>query len=70
MTINRFDFIQYDNISIERQINFKNQFIKLANDIEEISTGNERASLLALVKLEECYMWIGKAIRDDQIRRI
>lgn len=23
----------------------------------------------AIEKLEECYMWIGKAIRDDQIRR-
>lgn len=24
---------------------------------------------LAITKLEECYMWIGKAIRDEQIAR-
>lgn len=29
-----------------------------------------RAKALALTKLEECYMWIGKALRDDQIARI
>ena len=28
-----------------------------------------RTVALALTKLEECYMWIGKAIRDDQIER-
>ena len=67
--MSRFDFIQYDNISMERQVNFKEQFTKLANEIEIISTGNERASLIALIKLEECYMWVGKAICDDQIRR-
>lgn len=67
--MSRFDFIQYDDISIQRQINFKDQFTKIANEIEAISTGNERASLIALVKLEECYMWVGKAIRDDQIIR-
>jgi len=69
MTINRFDFIEYDDLSREQQLNFKNQFIKIANDIEAISTGNERSSLIALVKLEECYMWVGKAIRDNQIIR-
>jgi hypothetical protein len=26
-----------------------------------------RAKSLALTKLEECYMWIGKAVRDLQI---
>ena len=28
-----------------------------------------RAKSLALTKLEECYMWIGKAIRDAQMKR-
>lgn len=28
-----------------------------------------RAKALALTKLEECYMWIGKGVRDDQIKR-
>jgi len=28
-----------------------------------------RAKALAITKLEEVYMWIGKAIRDDQIKR-
>lgn len=33
------------------------------------SMGAHRAKALALTKLEEVYMWIGKAIRDDQIER-
>jgi hypothetical protein len=28
-----------------------------------------RSKAQAITKLEECYMWIGKAIRDDQIAR-
>jgi hypothetical protein len=28
---------------------------------------DSRAKSLALTKLEECYMWIGKMIRDEQI---
>ena len=30
---------------------------------------NGRSASLALTKLEEAYMWIGKQIRDDQIAR-
>ena len=67
--MSRFDFIEYDDISIQQQVNFKDQFTKIVNDIEAISTGNQRASLIALVKLEECYMWVGKAIRDNQVIR-
>jgi hypothetical protein len=33
------------------------------------SLGKSRPQSLALTSLEECYMWIGKAIRDNQIER-
>lgn len=28
-----------------------------------------RAQSLAITKLEECYMWIGKGLRDKQVAR-
>jgi hypothetical protein len=42
--------------------------ICLENDIN-ILLVSPRAKALALTKLEEVYMWIGKAIRDDQLSR-
>lgn len=37
-----------------------------ASDIQKSQVENARRSI---EKLEEAYMWIGKTIRDDQIRR-
>lgn len=45
----------------------KNFTGQLALMIESLPPG--RAKALAVTKLEECYMWIGKAIRDEQIAR-
>lgn len=45
-------------------------FKDIVEDIEKIINAglkSPRAKALALTKLEECYMWIGKAVRDDQI---
>jgi hypothetical protein len=33
------------------------------------SLAQSRAQALAITKLEECFMWIGAALRDDQIKR-
>lgn len=61
----RFDYVRYDEHHTEIQRNFKGTFESLEADIDQLEAG--RARDLALVKLEECYMWIGKAIRDQQI---
>ena len=66
--MNTFDYIQYDSLAAGRQERVKAQCIELAHFIATLGQG--RPQSLALTKLEECYMWIGKAIRDDQIKRV
>jgi hypothetical protein len=65
--MSRFDYVKYDETAIKQQEVFKYQVAMLEHNIEQL--GSPRAKALALTKLEECYMWIGKAIRDDQIAR-
>lgn len=74
--MSRFDYVKYDDGAVQDQQRAK----KLASELETFIGGigyaqgiiSEECALakaLALTKLEECYMWIGKAIRDDQIAR-
>lgn len=65
---NRFDYIAYDDQALDAQIGFKAAFKVLERDVEE-KLKSPRAKALVLTKLEEAYMWVGKAIRDDQISR-
>lgn len=74
--MSRFDYVKYDENAIADQDRAK----KLVTDLEgfiggigyavaPLPAGVARAKALALTKLEEVYMWIGKALRDDQIAR-
>lgn len=66
--MSRFDYVRYDEKASYDQCTFKACAEHLEKVIEsELKPG--RAKALALTALEECYMWIGKAIRDDQIAR-
>lgn len=76
--MSRFDYVKYDDHAFALQGLTKDMCIELEKMIETIGStldpvtdkskvGRSKAS--ALTKLEECYMWIGKAIRDDQIAR-
>jgi hypothetical protein len=65
----RFDYIKYNNESLEIQLIAKKQCENL-EELIELSLNSSRYKKLALTKLEEVYMWIGKAIRDDQIEKI
>lgn len=65
--MNRFDYVAYDEIAQKAQSEFKAVFIALEGGVETLKPG--RAKALALTALEECYMWIGKAVRDEQIAR-
>jgi hypothetical protein len=66
-SVNEYDFIQFDDESLKKQAMFKEQVVKLTADIDALISPSARVE--ALKKLSECYMWIGKAIRDDQIAR-
>lgn len=65
---NRFDYIAYDEQAKTAQAVAKNHMLAMESFIEtELKPGRSKA--LALTKLEEVYMWIGKAIRDEQVQR-
>ncbi len=66
MSSTRFDFVKYDAVSVETQQHFKRVYVSLANMIEGMPDG--RAKAIALTKLEESFMWVGKALADDQIK--
>lgn len=64
----RFDYVKYDEESVQNQNEFKAQFENLDTTVSCLLRDG-RAKSLVLTKLEEAYMWIGKAIRDQQITR-
>jgi hypothetical protein len=67
----RFDYVKYDESANYRQTVAKKLVTDLEKFMNDTFTSKEsgRAKALALTKLEEVYMWIGKGIRDDQIAR-
>lgn len=65
--MSRFDYVKYDEQASKTQASFKGPFEVIAHAVESLKPG--RAQALVLTKLEEAYMWIGKAVRDDQIAR-
>lgn len=75
--MSRFDYVAYDNKASETQNQAKELAMKMELLIEAIPLladkdgygKSARARAIALTKLEEVYMWIGKAVRDDQIAR-
>jgi hypothetical protein len=65
--MSRFDYVKYDEYAIAEQGVAKTVAIELETVINSFKSPRYKA--LALTKLEETYMYIGKAIRDDQIAR-
>lgn len=65
--MSRFNYVKYDEKAVKDQAAAKDHCELLECEIDSLPTG--RAKSMALTKLEECYMWIGKAIRDHQIER-
>lgn len=63
---NRFSYVRYDGIRAEKQQEAK-ALVEAVEAFLEGSVSNGRPKSLALTALEECYLWIGKAIRDEQI---
>ncbi len=63
----RFNYVRYDEESTKQQEQAKVMCEQMEQFIELLGKG--RPQSLALTALEETYMWIGKAIRDNQIER-
>lgn len=63
--MSRFDYIRYDEEAQKLQDEAKRLVVSLETFLDTLPKGRPQA--LALTKLEECYMWIGKAIRDRQV---
>lgn len=63
-----FDFVQFDNHSIQVSQRFKELFENLEFLVySEINSHRHREILM--IKLEETFTWANKAIRADQISR-
>lgn len=67
-TPNRFDYVKYDEQAQRQQEIFKDLVMVLERKIWSLLQPG-RARNFAITKLEETYMWIGKAIRDEQVTR-
>lgn len=63
----RFDYVKYDTQAMEQQSEFKQKFIELEALSEKLKDG--RAKSLVMTYLEITYMWVGKALRDEQLDR-
>lgn len=66
---NPFDYVAYDEEASELQKQAKEKFRDILDWSEYCLEDAPRALALVKTKLEEAYMWVGKAIRDDQISR-
>lgn len=64
----RFDYVKYDQAANEKQALLKMKTESLEGMIDE-QLPDSTAKSLALTNLEVAYMWLGKAIRDEQILR-
>ena len=62
------DYIKYDEKSILEQEVAKRFCSDIESLIKELGPGREQS--IAITKLEEVYMWVGKAIRNRQIERL
>jgi hypothetical protein len=63
----RFDYIKYDGLRIVKQKTLKGMFEEL-EDYADNNFIEGRSKSLFMTKLEECYMWAGKSLRDEQIK--
>jgi hypothetical protein len=63
-----FSYVQYDEQAKTQQETLKLLFEAVEKYAHE-KLVHGRAKSLVMTKLEEAYMWTGKAIRDDQIAR-
>lgn len=66
--MSRFDYVKYDEKAATHQAFLKQKMTELETSINNL-INCPRSKALALTKLEEAYMWVGKGIRNDQLDR-
>lgn len=59
-----FDYVKFDGDSHRIQLQFKSMFQSLKAEVDQLAPSRHKA--IIYTKLEEAYMWVGKAIRDEQ----
>ena len=67
MNAQSLDYVKYDEKAQSLQDSIKSQCLCVGAMLNTLEEG--RSKSLAFTKLEEFYMWVGKAIRDDQLKR-
>lgn len=65
--MNRFGSVRYDDVAGAQHALFMNKFRDIELAVLTLVHSRERA--IVLTKLEEAHMWIGKAIREEQLAR-
>jgi hypothetical protein len=65
--MSRFESIKFDKSHLKLAEKAAALSIEVERFISELHKG--RSSAMAITHLEECHVWMGKAIRDDQIIR-
>jgi hypothetical protein len=66
--LGKFELLPYDSSSQA----LSNSALQKVDDVRAFIETNikpGREASLAMTKVEECFMWIGKAIRNDQYER-
>lgn len=63
----RFDYVAWDEESQNICNTLKVQCQTVEAELIHLSESREKS--MAITKLEETFMWIGKAIRSDQLKR-
>lgn len=62
-----FSYVRYDDVAQATQAQFKKAFEALERMVMTLKSSRPRS--LVMTELEVAYMWVGKAIRDDQYER-
>jgi hypothetical protein len=65
--VSRFNFIAYDELSAAQSGRIRDAMQSVEAQLLLLPEGRPRS--LALTKLEEAFMWSGKAVRDAQLER-
>lgn len=62
-----FSYVKYDEHAVAVQGQFKAAFESLERMVMTLEPSRPRS--LVMTSLEEAYMWVGKAVRDEQYKR-
>lgn len=69
----RFDYVKFDENTVAVSEVFKDCYSTMTDLLEQIELVDKagpsahRAKAVALTKLEESFMWVGKMLRDNQV---